>query len=66
MEPLANARGSEGAPFAHRRSPDISPAQNRGREGAVQFGPVPSRDREAVWSQSLLFNRRDEGAVELS
>jgi len=46
MEPLANARGSEGVSFRHRR--------------------LRSRDREAVPSQSLLFNRRDEGVVESS
>lgn len=45
MEPLANARGSEGASLRHPR--------------------LQSRDREAVPSQSLLFNRRDEGAVEI-
>ena len=32
MEPLANARGSEGVSFTHRRSPDISPALSRDRE----------------------------------
>jgi hypothetical protein len=79
MEPLANARGSEGASLAHRGSLHIGPALNRDRQGAVQFGPAspdreravdigppPDRDREAVPSQSLLFNWRDEGAVELS
>jgi len=55
MEPLANRR-----------------LQNRDRKGAVGTSPAPTRDpalnrdREAVRSQSLLFNRGDEGAVEIS
>ena len=65
MEPLANARGPEGAFFTHRRSPDVSLGLSRDRD-AVQFGPALSRDRKAVPPRSLLFNRRDQGAVKLS